>query len=155
MEELICNECKGRKFRKISASEYECEYCGSVIKETVQPQSPKVVIVQQPAQPQPIVTPFPPEISFRAGLREGFNILSGRLIIYPDKFVYEPDSVNFGGNLSPREWRIVNIAGYIKGFASLLDIKMKESGKIRFSVIEKGTIINALEDRRKFWLENK
>lgn len=157
MEELICNECKGRKFRKISASEYECEYCGAVIKEAVEQAAPKVVIVRQQnqaPQPQAIVTPFPPEVSFGANCKDGTVWLGGKLFITPDKFIFKPHSFNFsGGNLSPREWRIVDIVGYVKGLLTYLDIKMRDGGKVKLAVNGKNNIINVLEDRRKYWLE--
>lgn len=153
MEELVCNECKGRKFRKISETEYECEYCGAITKDTAQV-VPKVVVIQ-PTQPQQIVTPFPPEISYSASLREGFNTLAGKIIIYPDKFVFKPESIFNTGNLSPREWRIMDINGYTKGMFAFLDVKMKDGKKIHLSVYGKKTIITELEARRKYWLEQK
>lgn len=153
MEELVCNECKGRKFRKISETEYECEYCGAITKDTAQV-VPKVVVIQ-PTQPQQIVTPFPSEISYSASLREGFNTLTGKIIIYPDKFVFKPESIFNTGNLSPREWRIVDINGYTKGMFAFLDVKMKDGKKIHLSVYGKKTIITELEARRKYWHEQK
>ncbi|MDE7166239.1 MAG: TFIIB-type zinc ribbon-containing protein [Bacteroidaceae bacterium] len=157
MDELICPECKGRKFRKISSLEYECEYCGAVIKDTSTQSTPKVFVIQQPTQPQPIVTPFPPEISYVAVLSTGFwDALEGKLIIYPDKFAFTPSSsftnrLN-GGNLSSREWRISDISGYVKGMW-VLDIKMMDGTKIKLSVNNKKSIIDALEERRKYWIE--
>lgn len=158
MEELVCKECKGRKFRKISNTEYECKYCGAVvIKDPPTQSAPKVVVIQQPVQPQPIVSPFPPEISYAANFKDGPIIwLGGKLIIYPDKFSFVPHSLNFGcGNLSAREWKITDIAGYMKGMLTYFDIKMKDGTKINLAVNGKKNIINQLEERRKFWLENK
>lgn len=156
MNDLICTNCKGRKFRKLNSSEYECEYCGAVIKETPEQNTPKVVNVQQTIQPQPLVTPFPPEISYGANLKEGMLLwLGGKLIIYPDKFSFVPHSFNFaGGNLSAREWRIIDIAGYVKGMFRYFDIKMKDGTKIKLASNGKKKIIKQLEERRKFWLEN-
>lgn len=154
MENFVCSECHGRRFQKISSTEYECEYCGAIIKTTA-PASPKVVVVQQ-TMPKPIATPFPAELSYLATLREGFNSLSGKIYIYPDKFAFCPSSsILNGGNLSPREWRIVDITGYTKGILALLDIKVKDGSKIRLSVNNKKVIINALEERRKFWLQRQ
>lgn len=157
MEELICNECKGRKFRKISESEYECQYCGAIIKEAVKPESPKIVIVQPQVQPKAIVSPFPPEISYAANLKNGIlDWLGGKLVIYPDKFAFIPHSFNFSsGNISSREWKIEDIIGYVRGFLTYFDIKMKDGSKIELAVNGKKNIINALEERRKYWLENK
>lgn len=153
MEDLFCNECKGRRFRKISASEYECEYCGAIIKETATQETPKVVIVNQSAKTRTLVTPFPPEVSYGARCNEGLTWVGGRIIINPDKFVFAPHSFNFRGNLSPREWRIKDIVGYVKGLLTFLDIKMTDGSKIKLSVNEKNKIINALEERRKYWLK--
>lgn len=154
MEELVCKECKGRKFRKISDTEYECEYCGGIIKEATKPEAPKVVIVQHQA-PQQIVSPFPPEVSYAANLKDGIMTwLGGKLVIYPDKFAFVPHSFNFStGNLSPREWKIKDIEGYVKGMLTYFDIKMKDGKKVQLAVNGKKNIINQLEERRKYWLE--
>lgn len=154
MKELICSECKGRKFRKISATEYECEYCGAIIKEEQKATPEKIVIIQQ-SQPQPIVTPFPSEISFAASLREGIKTYGGKLKIYPDKFIFEPHAFNFGGNLSNRQWEITDIIGYSKGLLTLLDFKMNNHKTIHLAINKKRSIINELEARRKFWLEQQ
>lgn len=154
MDELVCKECRGRRFRKISATEYECEYCGAIIKEAPKPGNEKIVIIQQ-VQPQPIVSPFPNEISYTASLREGFNTLNGKLVIYPDKFSFVPQSVFNTGNLSPREWKIVDITGYVKGMITFLDIKMTDNKKIHLAIQWKRKIIKELEARRKYWLEKQ
>lgn len=156
MEELVCKECKGRKFRKISDTEYECEYCGAIIKEEAKPVSaPQVVVIQQPTPQRKIVSPFPPEVSYGANLKDGFmNWLGGKLIIYPDKFAFEPHSFNFtSGNLSAREWSITDIVGYVKGMLTYFDIKLKDGKKVQLAVNGKKNIINQLEERRKYWLE--
>lgn len=157
MEELICNECKGRKYRKISASEYECEYCGAVIKEAVEQAAPQVVIVQQQTQePQPkaIVSPFPPEVSYTGSRNDSMTRgTTGRLVIYPDKFAFIADTSNIfnRGNLSNQEWNIINIAGYTKGAINMLDIKYKNGDIVNFSFTNRDQIIRLLEERRKFW----
>ena len=151
MEELICKECNGRKFRKLNASDYQCEYCGAIIKDVSASAAPKVVVIQN-TQPQTIETPFPNEVSYRANLREGGITQTGRLIIYPDMFVFSPEGRFNKGNLSPREWKITDIAGYTKGLFTL-DIKLKNGTKAILYIDKKKSIINLLEERRKFWLE--
>lgn len=158
MEDLVCNECKGRKFRKISNTEYECEYCGAIIKEILKTESPQIVIVQQPIEnkPEPIVSPFPAEVSY-AGSRS-YSITSfseGRFIINPDKFIFEPNTSNIfnTGNLSPQEWRITDIAGYTNGAMARFTIRMKNGEDIAFASPNKKQIIKLLEERRKYWAE--
>ena len=80
---------------------------------------------------------------------------AGRLIIYPDKFVFQPQSIFNTGNLSPREWRIVDIAGYTKGMLTFLDVKLKDGKKIHLAVNGKSKIIKELEERRKFWINRQ
>ena len=143
MEELICKECKGRKFRKINDLEYECEYCGAIIKDT------SVRVVQE-VYPKPKVSPFPAEISFTGKLREGINTISGKLIIYPDKFVFVPFSINTG-NLSPREWNINDITGYINCALTKAYVKMKD-GTSFYLEVPGLKIIEELERRRKYWI---
>lgn len=152
MEELICNECKGRKFRKISDTEYECEYCGAIIKEDAKQETPQVVIVQQPIEPQVIVTPFPNEVSYSASCKDGSAWVGGKLVINPDIFSFIPHSFNFSGNLSPREWNITDIVEYVKGKLSCLDIKMKDGSKVKLSCNDRDKIIYQLEERRKYWV---
>lgn len=155
MEELICNECKGRKFRKLNESEYECEYCGAVIKDTTVPETQKVVIIQQHIpQPEEIVSPFPPEVSYAGSRIDSMTKgTTGRLVIYPDKFAFIPDTSNIfnRGNLSPMEWKITDIAGYTKAAISMLDIKFKNGDKENFTFTNKEQIIKLLEERRKYW----
>ncbi|MDE7136265.1 MAG: hypothetical protein K2N91_06505 [Muribaculaceae bacterium] len=144
MEELICKECKGRKFRKINGSEYECEYCGAIIKDT------SVGIVQE-INPKPKATPFPAEISFAGKLREGINTTLGKLIIYPDRFVFVPVAMTSSGNLSPREWNIIDIAGYINCALTKAYVKMKD-GTTFYLEVPGLKIIEELESRRKYWV---
>lgn len=148
MEYIVCSECKGRKFRKISNTEYECEYCGAIIKEAAKPEAPKIVIVQQQA-PQQIVTPFPGKVSYDASYRdESMKWLAGKLIIYPDKYVFVPRC-----GTSTREWCIKDIVGYEKVILGVLLIKMKDGKIIPFSARgNPDVIINMFEERRKYFL---
>lgn len=156
MDELICSECKGRKFRKISDSEYECEYCGAVIKDTSYTPPPQVIVVNSEA-PQQVDTPFPKEISYNANLKEGLYTLVGQLIILPDKFVFKvlKHSAFYFGNLSPREWNIIDISECIKGILFNLKIKMRDNTSVRLEVHGGKRIINELVARRKYLLEKK
>lgn len=154
MEELVCKECKGRKFRKISATEYECEYCGAVCKDTSAASGKPQIVIVNNAGPKPIETPFPPEISYHSGLREGINTQKGRLAITPDKFMFIPNSIHNTGNLSTREWKISDIEGYTKGALAFLDIKMNNRKSIHLSITNRSKIISELEERRKFWAKH-
>lgn len=157
MNELICTNCKGRRFRKISAYEYECEYCGAINREIVTMVAPQVSIAND-FTPEVLPSPFPVELSFEACYIEGFDTYTGQLLIYPDKFRFEPGSnpmnlINF--NNRPREWKINDIVGFNKGFMGIFNIKMKNGRKLHFSVYGKERIINLLEERRKYWANNK
>lgn len=160
MDELVCPSCRGRQFTKISEHSYECRYCGALIKENIKdyqspvPPASQTIIIQQPVEAPPDITPFPTEISYAATLREGMIPYLGKLTIYPDKFVFVPEMLS-KGNLSPREWNVTDIIGFTKGAFYNLHIKVRNHNDVHLNMYGGKRIINELEARRRFWLEKK
>lgn len=50
IKEMICPSCKGQRFKRIGPNTYECEYCGTVVKEEQPKQQQNPQIIQQQRQ---------------------------------------------------------------------------------------------------------
>lgn len=52
IKEMVCPSCKGQRFKRIGPNTYECEYCGTIVKEEQPKQKqPQKHVQQQPQKP--------------------------------------------------------------------------------------------------------
>lgn len=92
-----------------------------------------------------------PKINFKVSHVRGFflNASGGNLWLEPDRFYFNPHAVNF--DMRNFVWTYDQIAGYRKDILTYLKVKLRDGRVETFQTFKKGTVIQALEQRRQAW----